>query len=205
MPCAPLQPEDPAPPSPGRGRILIADDDSGSRIVLARLLRGEGYDVQTAADGVEALTKLKGTAPEVLLTDLWMPGLDGLGLMHKARALDPLLETVVMTAHGAVDTAVGAMRDGAVDYLTKPIDVEHLTGVLDRALERRRAREGGPPPAVPGATLAELERHAILATLHHTRGSTSRAAKILGISPRKIQYRLHAYGRAGSSEPPDEG
>jgi DNA-binding NtrC family response regulator len=123
-----------------RGRILIADDEANARTALAELLRDEGYLVETAADGFKALPKLEDFGPDLLLTDLKMPGMDGLDLMRKAREVDPEMVAVVMTAYGAVDTAVAAMRQGAADYLTKPINIEELAIVVERALERRRLR-----------------------------------------------------------------
>ncbi len=123
-----------------KARILVVDDEVNARTALAELLRDEGYAVETAADGFKALPKLDDFAPDLLLTDLKMPGLDGIELMKKARERDPEQAVVVMTAFGAVDTAVAAMRQGAADYLTKPINVEELAVVIDRALERRRLR-----------------------------------------------------------------
>src|SRR5512143_362835 len=123
-----------------RGRILIVDDEANARMALAELLRDEGYAVETAADGFKALPKLEDFAPDLILTDLNMPGMDGIELMRKARARDSEVVAVVMTAYGAVDTAVAAMREGAADYLTKPINVEELTLVLERALERKKLR-----------------------------------------------------------------
>src|SRR5438093_6087569 len=98
-----------------RGRILVVDDEVNARTALAELLRDEGYAVETAADGFKALPKLDDFAPDLVLTDLKMPGLDGLELMRKARERDPERAVVVMTAFGAVDTAVKAMREGATD------------------------------------------------------------------------------------------
>ncbi|HLU66941.1 MAG TPA: sigma-54 dependent transcriptional regulator, partial [Kofleriaceae bacterium] len=123
-----------------RPRILIVDDEANARMALAELLRDEGYAVETAADGFKALPKLEELAPDLLLTDLRMPGMDGIELMGRARQIDPEIAAVVMTAHGAVDSAVAAMRQGAADYLTKPINVDALVIVLDRALERRQLR-----------------------------------------------------------------
>ncbi len=122
------------------GRILIVDDEANARSALAELLREEGYSVETAADGFKALPKLAEFSPDVVVTDLKMPGLDGLGLMGKALEHDPELVVVVMTAFGAIDTAVAAMRAGAADYLTKPINFDELTLVIARAIERRRLR-----------------------------------------------------------------
>src|SRR5437879_10519335 len=96
-----------------KGRILIVDDEANARTALAELLRDEGYSVETAADGFKALPKLDEFAPELVLTDLKMPGMDGIELMRKSRERDPECAAVVMTAYGAVDTAVSAMRQGA--------------------------------------------------------------------------------------------
>ena len=121
-------------------RILVVDDEPNARGALAELLRDEGYAVETAADGFKALPKLEEFAPDLLLTDLRMPGLNGIELLRKARALDPEIAAVVMTAHGEVETAVAAMREGAADYLSKPLVFDELKIVLERALERRRLR-----------------------------------------------------------------
>jgi DNA-binding NtrC family response regulator len=123
-----------------RGRILVVDDEANARSALAELLKEEGYQVETAADGFKALPKLDDFAPDLVLTDLKMPGLDGMELMKKAWEGDPERVVVVMTAYGSVDTAVAAMRQGAADYLTKPINVDELVLVIQRVLERRRLR-----------------------------------------------------------------
>jgi DNA-binding NtrC family response regulator len=123
------------------GRILIVDDEVNARSALAELLREEGYSVETAADGFKALPKLDDFAPDVIVTDLKMPGLDGLGLMRKALEQDVDRAVIVMTAFGAVETAVAAMRAGAADYLSKPINFDELLLVVERALERRRLRQ----------------------------------------------------------------
>lgn len=123
-----------------RGRILIVDDEPNARNALAEILKEERYSVETAADGFKALGKLEDFPAELILTDLRMPGMDGIELMQKAQSHDPDVAVVVMTAFGAVDTAVQAMRAGASDYLTKPLNADELLIVLDRELERRRLR-----------------------------------------------------------------
>ena len=124
----------------GKARILVVDDEANARTALAELLRDEGYQVETAADGFKALPKLADFSPDLVLTDLKMPGLDGMELMRRSRELDPERAVVMMTAFGAIETAVTAMREGAADYLTKPLDMGELSLVLERALERRRLR-----------------------------------------------------------------
>src|SRR5437762_1826814 len=115
-----------------RARILIVDDEANARSALAELLREDGYVVDAAADGFKALPKLEDFRPDVLLTDLKMPGMTGLELLTRARARDPHMVVLVATAYGEVDSAVSAMREGAADYLTKPIDVDRLSLVLQR-------------------------------------------------------------------------
>lgn len=123
-----------------RATILVADDEASTRSGLSSLLKGEGFAVDLAASGYEALSKLEASVPDVLVTDMRMPGIDGLMLLEKARELHPELIVVMMTAFGGVETAVKAMRMGAEDYLTKPLQIDELVLVLERALERRSLR-----------------------------------------------------------------
>jgi DNA-binding NtrC family response regulator len=121
-----------------RGRILIVDDESNARAALSEILREEGYATETAADGFKALGKLDEFAPDVVLTDLKMPGLDGIAFMDKARAAAPGTVFVVMTAFGTISSAVEAMKKGAENYLLKPLDPEALGAVVERAMEKAR-------------------------------------------------------------------
>jgi DNA-binding NtrC family response regulator len=123
---------------PSRGRILIVDDEANARAALSEILREEGYITETAADGFKALGKLVDFAPDVVLTDLKMPGLDGIGLLEKAQAALPGATFVVMTAFGTISSAVEAIKKGSYDYLTKPLDFQILAVVVERAVERAR-------------------------------------------------------------------
>ncbi len=123
---------------PHRGRILIVDDESNARAALSEILREEGYATETAADGFKALGKLDEFAPDVILTDLKMPGLDGIAFMEKARASCPGAAFVVMTAFGTISSAVEAIKKGAENYLLKPLDPEALGAVVERAMEKAR-------------------------------------------------------------------
>ncbi len=122
------------------GTLLVVDDDSGARSALAELLRADGYSVETAGDGFKALGKLEDSTPDLVLTDLNMPGMDGVELLRKVKERDPELPVVLMTAYGGVETAVAAMREGAADYLTKPLNTDELAIVLERAMERAKLR-----------------------------------------------------------------
>src|ERR1700690_3536815 len=124
-----------------KGRILVVDDEVNARSALTELLRDDGYVVEAAADGFKALGKMADFAPDLVLTDLKMPGMDGIQLLGKLHEQDPELPVVVMTAFGEVETVVNAMRSGARDYLNKPVNVGELSVVLGRELEQRRLRQ----------------------------------------------------------------
>jgi DNA-binding NtrC family response regulator len=121
-----------------RGRILVVDDEANARAALSEILRDEGYATETAADGFKALGKLEDFAPDVVLTDLKMPGLDGIAFMEKAKSASPQTVFVVMTAFGTISSAVSAIKKGAENYLTKPLDYEALSAVVDRAMEKAK-------------------------------------------------------------------
>ena len=121
--------------------VLVVDDDEGVRTFLADALTAAGHAVAQAADGQAALTLLARQAFQVVLTDLRMPGMDGLALMEAIRLDHPDTEVIVLTAHGSIENAVEAMKQGAFDYLQKPIGgPAQLRLMVERALERRRLR-----------------------------------------------------------------
>ena len=121
---------------------MIVDDEANARAALSEILKDEGYVTETAADGFKALGKLEEFAPDVILTDLKMPGLDGMAILRKVRAEQPEVEVIMMTAHGTVDNAVEAMKLGAFEYLQKPLSgPDELRLLVGRALERRGLRD----------------------------------------------------------------
>jgi DNA-binding NtrC family response regulator len=121
-----------------KGRVLIVDDEANARAALSEILREEGYETETAADGFKALGRLATFTPDLILTDLKMPGLDGIGLIREARTAAPSAAAVVMTAFGTIDSAVEAMKLGAENYLTKPLDPKSTLAVVERAVEKAR-------------------------------------------------------------------
>ncbi len=125
---------------PSSGRILIVEDDEGIRTGLAEILGGRGYEIETVDDGLKTLAKVAAFAPALILSDLRMPGLDGIDLLKKLHESDPNAIVILMTADNAVDKAVLAMKQGAADYLIKPINLEHLVVVIERELQRHRLR-----------------------------------------------------------------
>jgi DNA-binding NtrC family response regulator len=122
-------------------RILIVEDKDSLRAMLEEMLRAERLDVRGVASGSHAVEMLRsGELVDLVLTDWRLPGADGLAVLDAARALDPTLPVIVMTAFGSIETAVDAMKRGAEDFITKPVDPDLLRLLVSRAIERR-ARE----------------------------------------------------------------
>ena len=119
--------------------ILVADDEPGIRTSLAEVLRDAGYRVETAADGAAALAALEANDFSAIVTDLRMPGADGLSVLQRAREISPQTIVILMTAHASIETAVEALRQGAMDYVLKPVIFDDLLGKIARALEHRQA------------------------------------------------------------------
>ena len=117
-------------------RILVVDDEPASRTGLKDLLTLWGYEAMAASDGQEALQRSAGWTPDLVIADLVMPGLDGMGLLGKLKRDYPTTAVVLLTGQGSIDSAVRAIKEGAYDYLTKPVDPTRLQLVVDRALER---------------------------------------------------------------------
>jgi DNA-binding NtrC family response regulator len=126
--------------SPDKGRILVVDDEASARTGLEKLLRQEGFTVRIEADGAAGLRAADEFAPDVVVTDLRMPQMDGMQLLTRLREQDRGLPVIVATAFGEVASAVAAMRAGADDYLMKPIDIDGLILAIERAMERRSLR-----------------------------------------------------------------
>jgi two-component system, sensor histidine kinase and response regulator len=119
-------------------RLLIVDDEAALTQALASSLALEGYETEAFTSPAGALAALRERRFELLLTDLEMPGLDGIALIEAAREIDPRLAGIVMTGHGAIESAVRAMKSGALDYIVKPFRLDRIRPVLERALEIRR-------------------------------------------------------------------
>ena len=117
-------------------RILVVDDEPASRTGLKDLLTIWGYEAVAAADGQEALQRSAAWKPDLVIADLVMPGLDGMGLLTKLKRDYPTTAVILLTGQGSIDSAVRAIKEGAYDYLTKPVDPTRLQLILDRALER---------------------------------------------------------------------
>jgi DNA-binding NtrC family response regulator len=118
-------------------KVLVVEDDGAARVGLQQLIRGWGFDVETAADGDEALQKSQTFRPAIVLTDLVMPKMGGLDLLRGLQQQGDHITTILLTAQGTVETAVEAIKLGAYDYLTKPVDLQRLKIQLGKAVERQ--------------------------------------------------------------------
>ncbi|MEK6661863.1 MAG: sigma-54 dependent transcriptional regulator [candidate division NC10 bacterium] len=126
---------------PKSARVLVIDDELDMLENCARLLSHLGYLVVTESDSTSAPTMFERERPDLVLTDLRMPGLDGLGVLRAIRAIDPSATVILITAFATIETAVEAVKEGAFDYLPKPFSGDQLRVCIERALEQRRLRE----------------------------------------------------------------
>ena len=152
-------------------KILVVDDEINARQALVSLLSEDGYLVRDAADGYKALGVIESWSPDIILTDMRMPLMDGLSLIKKVRQDHPEILSIVMTAFASVDTAIDAMKAGAHDYLIKPLNIDAVELVLHKAAERlsmrreldelrQQVRPGGKRHQLLGASapMQELKR-----------------------------------------------
>jgi two-component system NtrC family response regulator len=124
-----------------RKRILVVDDDESLRWVTQAQLQQSGYQVEAAANGKEALARILEGPPDLVITDLMMPGVSGVDLLKKIRAGYPEIIVILVTAFGTVENAVEAMKAGAYDYITKPVNMDELRLIVSRGLEHLDLRE----------------------------------------------------------------
>ena len=153
-----------------RAKILVVDDELNMRLVLKAMLKKEGYDVVTAADGREALEILQGDKIAVVATDLKMPRMDGMELLDRIMQDDPSLPVIILTAYGTVATAVDALKKGAFDYITKPFEQDELKTIILKAVKTRTISErdlsaangDADPYRIVGASSQMAEIHEII-------------------------------------------
>jgi DNA-binding response OmpR family regulator len=143
----------------GSPRILVVDDEADVRQVLRTALEGRGYRVDEAASGEEALSQLASRRYDLLLLDLRMAGMNGVGMMERVHLSRPDLPIIILTGYATLESAIAAVRCGAADYLLKPVSVHEIVRAVRRALQRTGARgpdSDGPvsaPPDGPGGEI----------------------------------------------------
>ena len=118
------------------GKILLVDDDPGLLRLLSIRLRAEGYEVEAVESAHKALATLNRFSPDLVVTDLRMDKMDGIGLLKELQTRSPGLRVVIITAHGTIPDAVAATQSGAFGFLTKPIDKDELMQTVEKALRR---------------------------------------------------------------------
>jgi FixJ family two-component response regulator len=123
-----------------KGKILVLDDEQIVLDSVSRILEAENYEIATCRSGAEAVEKLKGGGFDALITDLKMPGMDGLQAMEALTEVDPDLSMIMVTAYSTVDSAVKAMKLGAFDYIRKPFTPDQLTELVEKVMQNRKQR-----------------------------------------------------------------
>jgi two-component system NtrC family response regulator len=118
-------------------KILVVEDGQSQRDMLRDFLAGEGHDLSDAANGEKALEMVKNDYFDLVLLDYKMPGMDGMAVLKEVKDLNPEIDVILMTAYGTIETAVKAMKAGAVDYITKPIELEELLLQIEKISEFR--------------------------------------------------------------------
>ncbi|MBT0665980.1 sigma-54 dependent transcriptional regulator [Geobacter pelophilus] len=121
--------------------ILVVDDEASIRTSLQGILEDEGYRPQLAEDGVTALTMVQQDLPDLVLLDIWMPGLDGLEVLQKLKAIHPALLVIMMSGHGTIETAVRSTKMGAYDFIEKPLSLEKLVLTIQNAFDMQRLQD----------------------------------------------------------------
>ena len=166
-----------AVPSP-LASVLVIDDEEIDRRTLKTLLEAEGLDVVTAASGEEGVALLRGRQFEVAIADLMMPGMDGLQVIAALKAVDPDIEVILQTGYATVDSTIAAFRQGAGDYLLKPIDKAKLRPALLRALAMRRPHAALPLYEASRPLLAAQNREDLIPAILALAKSTMRASAV---------------------------
>ncbi|MFZ0135136.1 MAG: sigma-54 dependent transcriptional regulator [Desulfobacterales bacterium] len=121
--------------------ILIVDDEPSILQSLAGLLTDEGFDVHTASNGYEALKKIDSESPDLVLLDIWMPGMDGIDTLQEIKKSNPFIQVIIITGHGTIETAVKATKMGAYDLIEKPLSIDKIILAINNALNYRRLEE----------------------------------------------------------------
>ncbi len=204
-------------------RVLVVDDKPNF-LSLYRKLLADRMEVLTAGSAAEALEILAETQVEVVLSDIRMPGMDGIALLRKLKARHPTIEVILVTAHGDIPQAVLAMQEGAYSYLTKPFDPEEALRELEGAVERRRTgmaagqvppeQTDSPPTDVNASTTSEgapnpielplreaieearhrATREYLVQVLRAVRGNVTRAAERASMERESFHRLLRRYG-----------
>jgi two-component system NtrC family response regulator len=163
------------PRTPEPLRILVVDDEAAQRELVGGFLAKQGHEVALAGNGEDALARVRASQLDLILSDCKMPGISGPDLLRQVKAINPEIPVLLVTAYGAVETAVEAMKGGAADYLLKPLDLEELLVRIDRAAEQVRLRR-----SVLELRTQLVERHRLAGII----GESGRMQEVLALVSR---------------------
>lgn len=166
---------------------LVIDDDEIFRNRLCRALAQRNWEAAGAGSGEEAFEIARDRSPDLVLVDLRMPGIGGLDLIPRLRALDSSTAIIVLTGYGSIPTTITAMKRGADHYLSKPADADQVLAAFEN-LRAASAKEPGVPATVP--SLARVEWEHMQRVMADCGGNISQAARLLGIHRRSLQRKL---------------
>jgi two-component system response regulator RegA len=165
-----------------RPSLLLVDDDAVYRERLAKAIAARGYDVRTAAEAETAVALAEADSPEFAVLDLRMPGESGLELLRRLKVIDPTTRVLMLTGYGSIATAMEAVRLGAVNYLTKPADVDDILAAFNPEVQAGETSAGLETPS-----LARVEWEHLQRVLSDCEGNLSEAARRLGMHRRSLQ------------------
>lgn len=156
-----MTPQPPLNESIERAGILVVDDDPVVRELVADAITEAGFEVDGCGDGVEALQKNAAKAYDLIVTDMRLPGMDGLSLIRNLKAGDSGTDVIVVTGYGSIDNAVQCMKAGALEYLIKPLSVDQIQMAVRKAVEHRELKRRAQEREVPQGTLVyrRVDRH----------------------------------------------
>lgn len=194
------------------GKVLIVDDEPEALENCRRILSRLSYECLTESDPVRALDVMERERPGLVLTDLRMPGLDGIGVLNAAKRLDPEVQVVLLTAYATVQTAVTSMRQGALDYLTKPFAGAELEQVVRRAFAQESRDDASHPSRGEGGTDQEVasfkdakqkmvrsfERSFLQELLKRHHGHIGHAAQAAGVDRKTIERMIKRHRLRGT-------
>ena len=188
-------------------RVLIIEDDANMRDMLAVSLKRRDFEVVAKESAITGLAALATGPFDIVVTDINMRGTDGIELCRTLASSHPNLPVIVITAFGSMDTAIAALRAGAVDFLPKPFELEALEGAIDRALEARAQPKTAADEVQNDdqfITLDDLEKRYILRVVEALNGNRSLAAQTLGLDRKTLYRKLLLYSgrtKAKSASP----
>jgi len=162
--------------------LLLVDDDATYRERLGKAIAARGFEVRTAANTAAAVALAETDSPEYAVLDLRMPGESGLDLLRRLRAIDPTTKVLMLTGYGSIATALEAVRVGAVNYLTKPADVDDILAAFTPEAAAPEA-----PADLETPSLARVEWEHLQRVLNDSEGNLSEAARRLGMHRRSLQ------------------